>query len=99
MTVRDPEVLFELRGEPELLAVADALGEVLPTGSPSRAKRWRLAGAGAAVVSAVAAAALLFATTNVQPTLVDRALAAVGNEPARADGPRRRSSSSRRGGA
>ena len=81
MTVRDPEVLFELRGEPELLAVADALGEVLPTGSPSRAKRWRLAGAGAAVVSAVAAAALLFATTNVQPTLVDRALAAVGNEP------------------
>lgn len=82
MTVRDPEVLFELRREPELLAIADALGEVLSTGSQSRARRWWLAGAGVATaVGAVAAAVLLFGATSVQPTLVDRALAAVGNEP------------------
>jgi hypothetical protein len=82
MTVRDPEVLFELRGEPELLAIADALGEVLSTGSRPRARRWWLAGAGvAAAVCAVAAAVLLLAATSVQPSLVDRALAAVGDEP------------------
>lgn len=82
MTVRDPEVLFELRREPELLAIADALGEVLSTGSRPRARRWWLAGAGlGAAVGAVAAAALLFTATGVQPSLADRALAAVGDKP------------------
>ncbi len=84
MTVRDPEVLFELKGEPELLAIADALGEVLPWGADSRPtrRRWWLVGGAVAATTAVAAAALLlFAATSVQPSLVDRALAAVGDEP------------------
>lgn len=85
MTVRDPEVLFELRGEPELLAVADALGAVLPSGASSRRhrrRRWWLAASAVAVVtSAALAAGLLLTTTGVQPSLVDRALAAVGDEP------------------
>lgn len=83
MTVRDPEVLFELRGDPELLAIADALGDVLSGGGGSRrTRRWWLAGgAVAAPTGAVAAAVLLFTATSVRPSLVDRALAAVGNEP------------------
>jgi hypothetical protein len=82
MTVRDPEVLFELRREPELLAIADALGEALPAGAGSRrTRRWWLVGGAVAAMTAVAAALLLFAATNVQPSLVDRALAAVGEGP------------------
>ena len=83
MTVRDPEVLFDLRGEPELLAIADALGEVLSVGARRRRPgRWWLAGgAVAAAACAVAAAVLLFTATSVRPSLVDRALAAVGSEP------------------
>jgi hypothetical protein len=83
MTVRDPEVLFDLRGEPELLAVADALGEVLAAPTSRRRRRWWLAGTGVAAATAAAAAVagLLLTTTSVEPSLVDRALAAVGNEP------------------
>lgn len=83
MTVRDPEVLFELRDEPELLAVADALCDVLASGAGARRSRrwWLLGGAVAATTAVAAAALLLFAATSVQPSLVDRALAAVGDEP------------------
>lgn len=82
MTVRDPEVLFELRGEPELLAVADALADVLAAPSSRRRRRWWLAGTGvAAAIGAAAVVAGLLLTTAVQPSLVDRALAAVGDEP------------------
>jgi hypothetical protein len=83
MTVRDPEVLFELRGEPELLAIADALGDVLGAPISRNRRRWWLAGAGlaAAIGAAAIVAGLLLTTTGVQPSLVDRALAAVGDEP------------------
>jgi hypothetical protein len=83
MTVRDPEVLFELRREPELLAIADALGEVLSAGVRPRSarRRWLAVAAAAAAVGAVAAAVLLFAATGVQPGLADRALAAIGDGP------------------
>jgi hypothetical protein len=83
MTVRDPEVLFELRGEPELLAVADALADVLAAPSSRRRRRWWLAGTGvaAAIGAAAVVAGLLLTTAAVQPSLVDRALAAVGDEP------------------
>jgi len=83
MTVRDPELLFELRREPELLAIADALGEVLSAGGRPRSarRRWLAGGAAAAAVGAVAAAVLLFAATGVRPSLADRALAAVGDGP------------------
>jgi hypothetical protein len=83
MTVRDPEVLFELRGEPELLAVADALGEVLAAPTSRNRRRWWLAGTGlaAAIGAAAIIAGLLLTTTGVQPSLADRALAAVGDGP------------------
>jgi hypothetical protein len=83
MTVRDPEVLFELRREPELLAVADALSDVLAAPALRNRKRWWLAGTGlaAAIGAAAVLAGLLLTTTGVQPSLVDRALAAVGDEP------------------
>jgi hypothetical protein len=83
MTVRDPEVLFELRGEPELLAIADALSDVLAAPSSRRRRRWWLAGTGVAAALGAAAviAGLILTTTTVQPSLVDRALAAVGDEP------------------
>ncbi len=48
MTLRDKEVLSELRGDPELLAIADALGEAL------RPRRWSRS----VVLLAVAAVAL-----------------------------------------
>lgn len=83
MTVRDQEVLFELRREPELLAVADALSDVLAAPTSRNRRRWWLAGMSLAAAIGVAAivAGLLLTTTGVQPSLVDRALAAVGDEP------------------
>jgi hypothetical protein len=83
MTVRDPEVLFELRREPELLAVADALSDVLAAPTSRNRRRWWLAGTGlaAAIGAAAIVAGLLLTTTGVQPSLVDRALAAIGDEP------------------
>lgn len=85
MTVRDPELLLELRDEPELLAVADALSEVLREGGAATRRRRRAWPVGAAVAAvaaaAIAAGTLLLVTGGVKPTLVDRALAAVGDEP------------------
>jgi hypothetical protein len=84
MIVRDPEIVLELRDEPELLAVADGLAEVLAAYRPTRRRR-RLeaalaAGAGV-VAAAVAVLALVLTGNDVQPRLVDRALAAVGDAP------------------
>jgi hypothetical protein len=83
MTVRDPEIVLELRDEPELLAVADGLAEVLaeyePGGARHRHLRAAAVGAGAVAAAAVVALALLLTGNDVQPRLVDRALAAVGN--------------------
>jgi hypothetical protein len=83
MTVRDPEVLFDLRREPELLAVADALSDVLAAPTSRNRKRWWLAGTSlaAAIGAAAVLAGLLLTTAEVQPSLVDHALAAVGDEP------------------
>jgi hypothetical protein len=85
MTVSDHEVLFELRREPELLAIADALAETLgaTAGRPqARRRAWLSATLAAAVAAAaVLGAALLLRAGDVQPSLVDRALAAVGDQP------------------
>ncbi len=85
MTVRDLELMLELRDEPELLAVADALSDALEAGGLERRRRgktWLAAIAAAAVTAAaVVTGALLLATNGVQPSLVDRALAAVGDAP------------------
>jgi hypothetical protein len=84
MTIRDPEILLDLRREPELLAIADAIADVLPgAGSPRvQRRRWLPVVAAAAVTAAaVIAGALLLRAGNVEPSLVDRALAAVGDQP------------------
>jgi hypothetical protein len=84
MTVSDHEVLLELRDEPELLAVADALADVLPASGVTAGRRRRTSVAVAAAAGAVAVlglAALLLAGNRVEPRLVDRALAAVGDAP------------------
>jgi hypothetical protein len=84
MTVRDREVLLELRDEPELLAIADALADVLePETSTRRRRRWIPVSAAAAtvVVAAAAALALVLAGEGVKGGFVDQALAAVGDAP------------------
>ncbi len=84
MTVSDHEVLFELRREPELLAIADALADTLgATAGRTRAPRraWLSVAVAAAVTAALLAAGLVLRSSNVEPTLVDRALAAVGTQP------------------
>jgi hypothetical protein len=84
MTVRDPEVLAELRDEPELLAVADALAEALRR-EPLAARRRRASAlaalTGAVSVAALAALVLVFVLRGGEPGVVDRALAAVGDGP------------------
>jgi hypothetical protein len=88
MTIRDPEVVEALRDEPELLALANALQSagdrvhVPRTERPARRRRIRFAALGLAVAAAVA---LLLASpwdTGGGPSLVDKALAAVGDQPA-----------------
>jgi hypothetical protein len=85
MTIRDPEVLFELRDEPELLAIADALADVVgdTAARPVAQGRRRFAAVAAVALAAAAviAGALLLRAGDVEPTLVDRALAAVGDQP------------------
>jgi hypothetical protein len=85
MTISNHEVLLELRDEPELLAIADALAETLgATAGRPRARRrvWLSAALAAAVtVTALLGAALLLRAGDVQPSLTDRALAAVGDQP------------------
>ena len=84
MTIRDPEILFDLRREPELLAIADAIADVLGGAVSPRVQRRRwlpVVTAAAVTAAAVIAGALLLRAGNVEPSLVDRALAAVGDQP------------------
>ena len=80
MTVRDPEVLELLRDEPELLALADAVRDT--QGPPRRPRRTGMAPRAAAVAVAVVAVvlAVLFIPDRVaRPSVIGRALAAIGN--------------------
>jgi hypothetical protein len=83
MTLRDPEVLLEFRDEPQLLAIADALADVLVTVPPAtRRTRRGLSLALAACLAATAALlALVFLGGKVHQGVVDKALAAVGDGP------------------
>ncbi len=74
----DNEVVELLRDEPELLAIADALKA---TGSPVRHRRLPRRPLALVAVLAAVAVALVFIFASSSPTLVDRALAAVGNRP------------------
>jgi hypothetical protein len=74
---RDAELVELLGDEPELLALADAL---VVTRGRRRGVRPALIAAIAAVVAGVVALALI-APWQGSPTLVDRALAAVGDQP------------------
>src|SRR5437870_3301520 len=73
------------RGEtPELLAIADALADVLVAApaTRSRSKRWLpLSLAACLAAGAVVLAAALFVGGNVRHGIVDKALAAVGDGP------------------
>jgi len=77
--LRDPEVLEELRHEPELLALADAVHERI--GGEYRRRRRRVRAALLVATSAVAAVAVLLAVLRPWgaggPNLVDEALAAI----------------------
>lgn len=76
MRTVDIEVVDELRDEPELLAVADAVGQT----QPRRRGRSVAAAIGAVVVLAAGLAALLVDLDN-RPSLTEKALAAVGEGP------------------
>jgi hypothetical protein len=80
MTIRDPEVLEALREQPELLAIADAVED---TQRPPRSSRRRVL-ARSAVVVAIAAAALisvlLWPSGGKHTSVLDRALAAIGDD-------------------
>jgi hypothetical protein len=79
----DPELVELFADEPELLAIADAIGATAPAGAerrPARAPRRRLVAA--AVLAAAAAAIVLVAPwQRSHGTLADLALAAVGSGP------------------
>jgi hypothetical protein len=86
VTIKDPEIMEALRAEPELLAFADALQSARPQleqAVPVRrahSRRFRVS----AVALAAAAALILVLVPPWEsggPSLVDRALAAVGNRP------------------
>jgi hypothetical protein len=77
MTVRDLELLDLLRGEPQLLAIADAVA----TTQKRKARLSRRLFAVPAIAAALIAVALFAPWQSSTPSLFDRALAAVGNEP------------------
>jgi hypothetical protein len=81
MTAYDHEVLFELRDEPELLAVADALADVLEDTGQKRNRHWLALLAAGLAAAVIVGGTLALGTGGVESTLVDRALAAVGDEP------------------
>jgi hypothetical protein len=82
VTVRDNEVVELLRDEPELLAIADAVAATqdAPRRAPARARRLapRLV-AVAAAVAAVIAVVLLAPDRVGHRSVIERALAAIGN--------------------
>jgi hypothetical protein len=75
---REPDAVALLADEPELLAVADAIATTRPIRRHSRAWPALLV---VAVALSVALSALTFWEAGDRATLVDRALAAVGNGP------------------
>jgi hypothetical protein len=80
--LRDAELLELLAGEPELLAFADAIVSTHPAPAIRRRRTWRLAAlAAAAVVLAAAVSVALTLPGREKASLVDRALAAVGEKP------------------
>jgi len=88
MTIDDHEVIEALRDEPELLALADAVQSArdrLETPPPLRPGRARLRPSRVAAVGLALTAALVLLLVSPWesggPSLVDRALAAVGNKP------------------
>lgn len=80
MTIRDSEVLELLRDDPELLAIADAVANTQPA---TRLRAWPARLASVAAAAAVLAALVLVAPwqRGGGPTVLERALAAVGDEP------------------
>jgi hypothetical protein len=80
MTVRDRELLELLRDEPELLALADAVAETQAT---PRRRRLPIRAPGFAAlgvaVTAVVLAVLLVPDRVARPSVIGRALAAIGN--------------------
>jgi hypothetical protein len=80
--LRDPELLELLADDPELFALADAVASTHPAATAGRQPRVRrLALLAAALVVLGAAALTLTLSWNRSPSLVDRALAAVGEQP------------------
>ena len=84
--LRDPELVEMLAEEPDLLALADALADTqqrprrLAQRKAARRHRWAYV-LTATAVAAAAIALLLFAPWNGSSSLVERALAAVGQGP------------------
>jgi len=80
--LRDPELIELLSGEPELLAFADAIVSTRPASTIRRRRAWRLAAlAAAAAVLGAAVSVALTLPWSERASLVDRALAAVGEKP------------------
>jgi hypothetical protein len=73
----DPEVLTLLEDEPELLALADAISATQSRGR----RRWPMVATLAAALAALAVVLALLVVRNNNPSLVEEALAAVGNRP------------------
>ncbi len=82
--LRDAELVEMLASTPELLAIADALVETEQSGMPAASSRARahalVASTIAAALVAVVAVLLLLAPWQGSGSLVDKALAAVGNQ-------------------
>ncbi|MBD0349316.1 MAG: hypothetical protein ICV59_09200 [Thermoleophilia bacterium] len=82
--LRDPELVEMLASTPELLAIADALVRTEQSGMPAASGRARahalVASTIAAALVAVVAVLLLIAPWQGSGSLVDKALAAVGNQ-------------------
>ncbi len=79
----DPELVELFADEPELLAIADAIGATAPAGAErrlARAPRRRLVAA-AVLVAAVAVVVLVAPWRRSHGTLADLALAAIGSGP------------------
>ena len=81
MTIRDPEVLEALRDEPELLALADAVGETQQLPRTPRRRALSPAAAIAAIGAAALVAFLLWPGGGSRNPILDRALAAIGDGP------------------